>query len=374
MSARERQSSENAQAVNVTDASHRSKSNIRLALVGAGGMGMHQIGMFGKLDGCEIVAVCDVDKAQAEKAAKLAGPGTAVFTDLDHLFEQTEFDGVLNCTPDRFHHPVALRALRSGKHILSEKPLALNYREAQEMVEAAAEAGVVNMVNFSYRDAPAIQKAREIVSSGQIGRVIHIEASYMQSWLSSKVWGDWRTSPAWLWRLSTEHGSQGTLGDIGVHILDFASFPVGAYKSVRCELRTFEKAPDDRIGEYVLDANDSVVISADFKNGAFGVLQASRWATGYRNRVALQVFGDEGAVRVDLDKDRNAVDVCVGKDIDKSLWKTVAAPQTPNNYERFLSSIRSGVIEQPTFARGAEIQRVLDACFESDASGTAIDC
>ena len=69
-----------------------------------------------------------------------------------------------------------------------------------------------------------LQRAREIVTSGEIGAVKHVEASYLQSWLVSKAWGDWRTESQWLWRLSKKHGSNGTLGDIGIHILDYPSF------------------------------------------------------------------------------------------------------------------------------------------------------
>ena len=97
------------------------------------------------------------------------------------------------------------------------------------------------MVNFSYRNSPAIHKAFELVQSGELGEIIHLEASYLQSWLVSKSWGDWRKEHRWLWRLSTVHGSKGTLGDIGVHILDFATYPVGPLESIACTLRTFSK-------------------------------------------------------------------------------------------------------------------------------------
>ena len=345
---------------------------IRIALIGAGGMGFHQSGVFSKLDGCEIVAICDVDQKRAMKAAANTGSDPTIYTELDALFENEDFDAVTNCTPDRFHHPVALKALSEGKHILSEKPLAMNHEQAAEMVDAADSAGTINMVNLSYRDAPAIQKAKSIIESGEIGNIVHLNASYFQTWLSGNVWGDWREDPTWLWRLSTEHGSQGTLGDIGVHILDFASYPVGGYRSVRCELRTFDKAPGGRIGDYVLDANDTFAATAEFENGAFGVIQASRWASGYRNRVALTVFGEKGSVRVDLDADRHSVDVCSGKDLHTASWRTVEAEPTPNNYERFLESIRTGINDQPDFERGAEIQKVLDSCFESNETGETI--
>ena len=89
---------------------------------------------------------------------------------------------------------------------------------------------------------------------GELGQIVHVEASYLQSWLSSQVWGDWKTNPTWLWRLSSKHGSKGVLGDVGVHILDFASLPVGPIRSIQARLKTFTKLKGKRMGEYLLDA------------------------------------------------------------------------------------------------------------------------
>ena len=115
----------------------------------------------------------------------------------------------------------------AGKHGMCEKPLAENYAKADEMATAAEKSGLVNIVNLTYRNVAEVQKARQMVIGGEIGRVRHIEASYLQSWLVSKAWGDWATESQWLWRLSTKHGSNGVLGDIGIHILDFASYGAG---------------------------------------------------------------------------------------------------------------------------------------------------
>jgi predicted dehydrogenase len=344
---------------------------IRIGIIGAGGMGNAQAREFGKLKGCKVVAVCDVDPKKAEALAREHGvPKT--YPDVDALLAHPDLDAVSNVTPDGLHKEVALKAIAAGKHILSEKPLATNHPDADEMARAAEAAGVINMVNFSYRGAPAIQHARTLVADGKIGTVRHVDATYFQSWLSANMWGDWRTSPGWLWRLSTSHGSQGALGDIGVHILDFAGYPVGDYASVQCRLKAFDKATGNQIGDFSLDANDSALIIAEFKNGAMGTIQATRWATGYQNRLALHIFGDEGAIRVNLDTAWNVLELTSGEDIHTATWHTLQLEPTPNNYERFITSIRTGVNDQPDFRRGANIQKVLDACFESDRIGRAI--
>jgi len=159
----------------------------------------------------------------------------------------------------------------------------------------------------------------------------------------------------------------GVLGDIGVHIVDFATYPAGSVRNVHCRLKTFDKAPGGRLGKYVLDANDSAVITVELTNGALGTIHTSRWATGHANSLRLEIHGDKGALQVDLDESEEQIKLCLGKNVDTATWKTVAVPKTPNIYQRFIKSIRTGINDQPDFARGAEVQKVLDACALSDA-------
>jgi predicted dehydrogenase len=334
---------------------------IRMAIVGTGGMAHRHAEEYSRIEGVELVAACDVreDVAQAF-AEKHRIPN--VFTEVEALLDFGAFDAVSNVTPDRFHSVTTLPLLQAGKHVLCEKPLAENHADALRMAEAAQAAGVVHLVNFSYRNASAIHKAYELVQSGQLGTVMHVEASYLQSWLVSKAWGDWKTEDKWLWRLSTQHGSKGTLGDIGVHILDFATYPVGPIEELSCTLKTFPEVKGTQIGEYPLDANDSMVISARFANGALGTIHATRWATGHHNTVALRIFGSQGSLRINLDQSLTSLEWCTGENIDSGTWESLDCGATPNMYQRFITSIQTGVSDQPDFFRGAEIQKLLDDC------------
>jgi len=354
--------------------SKKSKSApVRIAIVGTGGMANVHANRFINQPGVSLEAVCDISAERARDFSQQHTGGRAkVFTDFGEMLESVPLDALSNVTPDSLHAPLTLQALAKGLHVFCEKPLATHHADAVRMVKAAKKAGVINMVNFSYRDAPAIQKARELVESGQLGEIVHVEASYLQSWLSSKGWGDWKTTPGWLWRLSTKHGSRGVLGDVGVHIIDFATMPVGPLRSVNARLKAFTALKGKKIGEYPLDANDSALMSVEFANGALGVIHTSRWATGYPNSLFLRLHGTKGALRIDLDKSRDTLEVSLGKDIDKFLWKTIKVPETPTTYERFISAIRSGENGEPDFARGAEIQKALDACIESDKLGKAV--
>lgn len=341
---------------------------IKIAVIGTGGMAHQHAKEFSAIRGCKLVAACDIVRERADAFASKHGI-REVYSDVDELLAQSKFDAVSVVTTDDAHAPVSLKAIAKGKHVLCEKPLATNYNDAKSMADAARQAGVINMVNLSYRNAAAIQKAHQLMQQGVIGKVMHVEASYLQGWLSSTYWGDWRSGTGMLWRLSTAHGSLGVLGDIGVHIIDFATYAAGDIQSVNCRLKTFPKVEGDRLGDYVLDANDLAVITIEMIGGAIGTIHTSRWATGQRNSLRLRIYGDEGALVVDLDQSWNSLQICRGKDVDKAVWKTLACGKTPNIYQRFIKSIRTGENDQPDFGRGATVQKVMDACIKSNLKG-----
>ena len=121
----------------------------------------------------------------------------------------------------------------------------------------------------------------------------------------------------------------GVLGDIGIHLFDFASYAVGGIKSVNTHLKTFTEVKGKKHGEYLLDANDTALMQVEFKNGALGMLHATRWATGHLNTVQLLVCGTKGALRINLDKAYDKLDLSIGKDLDPAKWKELKCPKTP---------------------------------------------
>lgn len=339
---------------------------MRLLILGTGGMANQHAKQFGAIEGVEIVAGVDVDPGRLEAFNKTHGIPQG-FGSLGAALAWGEFDGVANVTPDAIHHPTTIAALKAGKHVFCEKPLATDYARAMEMTETAEAAGLVNMVNLTYRNVAQLQKAREIVMSGQIGTVKHVEASYLQSWLVSRAWGDWRTESQWLWRLSKKHGSNGTLGDIGIHILDFAAYGSGLdFDHIFARLKVFEKAPGNKIGEYDLDANDSFTMVADFTNGALGVIHATRWATGHFNELRLRVYGEKGSVEVQHRHDGSELRAVLGDDAESGTWKIIEVPPVPTNYQRFVEAVRTGHTLEPSFRHAANLQRVLDLATLSD--------
>lgn len=192
---------------------------MRLLILGTGSMANSHAKNFAEIEGVTLAGAVDVDAGRAEAFRAEYGIERA-FTSLEEALAWGDFDAVANVTPDSIHHATTLQCIAARKHVFCEKPLAANYEDAAEMADKIEAAGLVGMVNLTYRNVAQLQAARKLVTSGQIGKVRHVEASYLQSWLVSKMWGDWQTESRWLWRLSKKHGSNGTLGDVGVHILD----------------------------------------------------------------------------------------------------------------------------------------------------------
>lgn len=339
---------------------------MRMLILGTGGMAAQHAKHFAAIDGVAVVAGVDVDPNRLEKFNTTHNIPNG-FASLDAAIAWGQFDAVANVTPDSIHHATSIAALKAGKHVFCEKPLATDATKAFEMVDVAEKSGLINMVNLTYRNVAQLQKAREIVLSGAIGAVKHVESSYLQSWLVSKAWGDWRTESQWLWRLSRKHGSNGVLGDIGVHILDFASYGSGLeIEHVFARLKTFDKAEGNKIGEYELDANDSFTMAVDFDNGALGVIHASRWATGHMNELRLRVYGEKGGVEVQHRHDGSRLRVCLGDNIESGTWEEMDVPPVPTNYQRFAEAVKTGKMQEPSFRHAAELQKVLDLATVSE--------
>jgi predicted dehydrogenase len=340
---------------------------IRLGIIGTGGMAHTHAESFAPMIGVRLAACCDIDPAKA-RAFAVKWDIPTWYADYRELLEVESLDAVAVVTADAAHAPVSLAAIARGCAVLCEKPLATSLTDARKMRDAARTRGVVTHVNFSYRNAPCVQAAAAFVRAGGIGRVLHVESSYLQSWLVQDTWGDWRTTDAFTWRLSRRHGSAGTLGDIGCHIYDLTALLCGDITEISCRLAVFDKGvPDNRIGPYVLDANDSFVSTVTLAGGGMGTVHATRWATGQVNSLKVRVYGDEGAVDVDLDRSTTVFKRAKARrPMRPSSWKDVDAPKVANQYERFITAVRRGSSDESDFANAARVQAYLEGSFTSD--------
>jgi predicted dehydrogenase len=345
----------------------------RIGIIGTGSMASSHAQGYAAMKGVKVVACCDIDPKRARAFADTWKiPRT--YTDYAAMLATEQMDAVDNVTVDAMHASISLAIIAKGLSVLCEKPLATTLADARAMRDAAKKRAVVTQVNFSYRNSCAAQAAAQFIAKGGVGRIMHVESSYLQSWLVQDTWGDWRTNDSMTWRLSTRHGSAGVLGDIGCHIYDMTALLCGDIAEIDCRLKTFDKGvKGNKIGPYVLDANDSFVSTIMLAGGGMGTVHASRWATGQINSLRVRVYGDEAAVEVDLDRSYDVYRLCKGPTaLRKGVWKDVKCKKTPTQYERFITAVRTGTSDVSDFANGTKVQAYLDASFASAARGQTV--
>ena len=350
------------------------KDELKLLLVGTGRMAGEHARRYASIDGVQVVAAVDLHLETARAFCKEHGIANA-YSDLQQALSGDEYHACSVVTPDAAHAPVSIQCLQAGLPVLCEKPLSDSLASAREMVDAAELSGLTTMVNFSYRSSGALAKASQLVETGELGDIRHVEASYRQSWLVSDYWGDWQTEEAWLWRLSQSHGSLGVLGDVGIHILDYLCAGTGQQLAgLQCRLKTFNKAENNTIGKYKLDANDSCVMNFELNNGALGVVHMSRYYTGYMNDLVLSMHGTHGAAIVSTGNQGDKLSVSLGDNMQSQTWKELAVKPQPDTFERFINALRTGEAASPDFAHAAQLQRYLTFGFESHEKGCWIEC
>ncbi len=218
-------------------------------------------------------------------------------TSWERLVARDDVDLVDICTSNATHMPIAVAAAKAGKHILCEKPIALNADEARRMLEAAREAGVRHMVAFNYRRVPAIALAKKMIAEGKIGRVFHFNAVYYQDWLVDPNF------PI-VWRHDAKVAGSGAHGDMNAHTVDLARYLVGDEIEAVCAAEEIfvKERPTTGGGRGAVTADDALYSLARFRNGTLGSFMATRFATGRKNYLRIELFGSEGSLIFNLER------------------------------------------------------------------------
>ena len=330
-----------------------------------------------------MAAICGRDEAATEAAAHRLG-WAAVETDWRSLIARDDVDLVDICTPGATHAPIAIAALQAGKHVLCEKPLANTVAEAEDMVRAAEAAPhLVAMVGFNYRRIPAMALARQLVAAGTLGPLRQVRAVYLQDWLADP-------GAPMAWRLRREEAGSGALGDLGAHIVDLVQYLTGE-RLVEVSGRAATFVKERRGAGGVLEAvtvDDAVLFSASLSGGAIGSFEATRFATGSKNALRVELDGQEGALRFDLER-LNELEIYERSQPHAGFRRVlVTEPDDPylapwwppghvlgwehtfvHQVRDLLAGIAAGTPVAPTFADALGVQRVLDAVEESSREG-----
>lgn len=338
------------------------------------------------------------DGAVADAAAKLGWASSA--TDWREVIDRDDVQIVDICTPGHTHAEIALAALEAGKHVLCEKPLANDVATAEQMAAAADSArahGVLSMVGFNYRRTPALAHARQLVQEGAIGTLRHIRAHYLQ---------DWIVDPDFplVWRLEKAKAGSGALGDIGAHIIDLSQFLTGhRLTEVAGHLTRFiERRPLAQVssglsasgasetGEVTVD--DAAVFLGRTDGGALATYEATRFATGRKNAMRIELNGSDGSIAFDFEA-MNELHVYDARTSARDAGFRrilVTEPDHPYagawwppghglGYEHtfvheiadFVRDVAAGTPPSPSFADGLQIQRVLEAVERSSHDNAA---
>ncbi|MBT3154212.1 Gfo/Idh/MocA family oxidoreductase [Streptomyces sp. CHD11] len=342
----------------------------------------------------ELAVICGRD-AKAVRAAADRHGWAETETDWHALVERDDIDLVDICTPGDSHAEIALAALAAGKHVLCEKPLANTVAEAEAMARAAQEAqarGRLAMVGFNYRRVPATALARRMVAEGRIGTLRHVRVAYLQDWL---------VDPAFplTWRLRREQAGSGSLGDLGAHIVDLAQYLAGerlagvsALTETFVRERPLPSAPSSGLaavsaaGTGQVTVDDAALFTGRFASGALAAFEATRYATGRKNALRIELNGERGSLAFDLER-LNELEFHDGTgpgthagfrrilvtEPDHPYLEAWWPPGHGLGYEHtfvhqardLVHAVAEGRAPEPSFADGLQVQRVLAAVEES---------
>ena len=358
------------------------KEKVRIGIVGTGFAKTVQIPAFHKIDGAEIVSIASAHAENAEMTAR--DFGIAHFTgDWRETVEREDVDLICITTPPVYHREMSLFALENGRHVLCEKPMAMNADEAKEMTEKAAEKNVLALIDHELRFLSGRRKAREIIQNGEIGVIRHAKYNFR---------APHRGSPdaPWNWWSDIESGG-GALGAIGSHVFDSLRwFTNGEIAQVFCQLQTHVKERRDKESDEIkaVTTDDEANLILRFADNEFCEDATANLSLSmveypaYQNRV--EFFGTKGAVRVEFDGELyiGKTDGETWRKIEIDLNEAVEGARNTGWNNGFLAfateivkAIQSGettVENAATFADGYQVQLLMDAARKSNETDAIV--
>lgn len=325
------------------------------------------------------------DAVQVAAAAAKYGWSESA-TDWRSVLERDDVDIVDICAPGWMHADIAIAALEAGKHVLVEKPLANTLAEAEAMTAAAQAArakSVQSMVGFNYRRVPALALARELIAEGRLGTVQHVRAAYLQDWLA-------HPETPMTWRLNKETAGSGALGDIASHAIDQVLFLLGdSVTEASGRLHTFTAVRPGKHGPEEVTVDDAAWATLSLASGAVASVEVSRVATGRKNALTLEVYGDKGSILFDLENLNELGFLDASAPVREQGFRRILVNEPEHPYldawwpqghiigwehtftheiRDFLTAIGNGYAPSPSFEEGLAVQRVLAAVEESAAA------
>jgi len=278
---------------------------IGMGIVGAGFVGPHHIDAVRRLGYVDVVAVAGSSQASADKKAEAVGARKA-YGGYEALLNDPDIQVVHNATPNYLHYPVNAAAIAKGKHVVSDKPLAMTAAEAKKLLDQATKAGVVHAVTFNYRGNPLVQQARNMIARGELGKPHFLVGQYLQDWLLKDTDYSWRLEP-------DKGGASSALGDIGSHWCDLAQHISGLrITHVLGDITTVipkRKKPlgsreafaaadaNQKVEEVDIKVEDLASVLLRFDNGAKGCFSVGQVCAGHKNDLELEICGSKTSLK-----------------------------------------------------------------------------
>lgn len=364
----------------------------RLAIVGTGGMADYQARKFAEIGDCAITACADRNADHARDFARrfdIPYHCDAIRTLLDH----GGFDAATCSVIDSQHARICEAILGRGLPVFCEKPLARSLEECKELARLAAKTTVPAMVNFSKRNAPALHALKAVLDSCELGAIESVDASYLQDWVATSRWGDWRSAPRWKWRLLPAESTSGAAGDLGSHLVDALLFLFGGLSVEKAgeglslaEAMDAGLLPDEALAMEFIDEVAAPPLveftaNATLPGGIPLTLRTSWIERGAADDFAIQVRGSKGIALLDLKKSRASIEIRPAGSIWSGDRDGVSVPSITRDglaisstYERFIQLTEAHVAgarrvradanadaDYPTFEQGLKVMHVLDS-------------
>ncbi|MCV9888959.1 Gfo/Idh/MocA family protein [Metabacillus halosaccharovorans] len=341
---------------------------LRVGIIGAGGIakGAHIPNYLKCKDKVEIVAVSDVVKEKAEELAKEYSI-PHVFTSYEEMLESVQIDAISVCTPNKFHHPATMAALKAGCHVLCEKPPAMTPQEAEEMADTAKKAGKILTYGFHYRHAPEVEALKRFVDGGELGNIYAARVTAMRR----------RGIPGWGVFTNKELQGGGPLIDIGVHMLDTALYLMGYPEPDTVFGVTYQKL-GNRKGVGLMGSWDYENFSIEdmargmitFKNGASILLETAFAANVEKHdEMNVTLIGEQGGadvfpLKIYQEKHETLIDITPSHLPKKGYHEL--------EVERFVDACLEERTPSSTGLQGVYLQRIINGLYESAEKGEAI--
>jgi predicted dehydrogenase len=324
-----------------------------------------------------------------------------VATDWREAVSRDDIDIVDVATPTSLHCEMATAALKAGKHVFCEKPLALNVQQAEQMLRAAQQSGKVHYLNHNYRRCPAVMLAKQMIDDGRLGQIYQWRGAYLQSWIMDENF-------PLTWHLRAEVAGAGPQWDLNSHSVDLARFLVSEIRSVSAltaqfiaerplpgsGAATFSAGAENTSERGRVTVEDAAVMIVEFANGALGSFETSRFAAGRKNHNTFEIYGSQGAIVFNLERMNELQFFDVNDSAVAQGFRTILATESCHpyiahwwppghtiGYEHefthavvdFLRAITRGETIRPNFEDGLKCIQVLEAGLESAKSGRRIE-